>query len=76
MKRLLALGSSALLLMSCTAPGPATSQPGSRGASASARPAPAAGAYAFPRKDTAYAQVAAEARRSGRPMLLYFWTSW
>ena len=81
MKRLLALGSAALLLTSCTTPGPSAAGPTAAPPAATGRQAPPvaarlAGGYGFTRLDTPYAQVAAEARRTGRPMLIYFWTSW
>ncbi len=34
------------------------------------------GDYAFSAKDTPYADVLAEARRTQRPAFLFFWASW
>ncbi|MDJ0521710.1 MAG: hypothetical protein QNJ90_06500 [Planctomycetota bacterium] len=40
-------------------------------------PAPVAhGSYAFPQQDVPYQAVLAEAQRTGKPALLFFWTSW
>jgi hypothetical protein len=57
--------------------------------SSSATPAPAApagyaqapapawgGGYAFAQRDAPYEQVLASARQTGRPAVLFFWTSW
>jgi hypothetical protein len=42
-----------------------------------AQPTPAArGGYAFRRQDEAFASVLAESRRTNRPAVLFFWTSW
>jgi len=38
--------------------------------------APSARSAAVLQHDTPYQQVLAQARSSGRPVLLYFWTSW
>ncbi len=56
------------------APAPSPSRAAPRGTA----PAPVAraGGYAFPSQDAPYESVLAEARRTGKPALLFFWTSW
>ncbi len=41
-------------------------------------PAPVAGTsgYAFTQRDTGYDEVLTQIRSTGRPGLLFFWTSW
>ena len=64
-----ALAALLLLLSGCTGAGaPASATPSTA--------APSRQAAGVLRHDTPYAQVAAEARRRGAPILLYFWTDW
>ncbi len=54
---------------------PTTRSPANVGTRAAA-PVVAGGGYAFPNQDAPYETVLAEARRTGKPALLFFWTSW
>jgi len=74
MKRIL-VTAAALALVACTGGTP------SRGTAARSAPSYAGlasrgGDYAFSAKDTPYADVLAEARRTNRPAFLFFWASW
>jgi len=65
-----ALGAAA----ACSSSGGPAPAPAARGAPA---PVPSrAGGYAFPTQDAPYEAILAEASRTGRPALLFFWTSW
>ena len=68
-----ALGVAAACSSSGTPSGAST--PASSGSSASA-PVGSSGGYAFPTRDAPYESILAEASRTGRPALLFFWTSW
>jgi hypothetical protein len=57
----------------CSSSGPAAPSAAGPGASA---PVMRGGGYAFPTKDAPYEAILAEASRTGRPALLFFWTSW
>jgi len=55
----------------CSSPGPSA-----RPTSGGAAPVISSGGYAFPTRDAPYESILAEAGRTGRPALLFFWTSW
>ena len=67
------------LTAACSSPSP-VAQPTqvARTGPAPRRPQPVAstGRSAIAQHDTPYTQVLAQARSSGRPTVLYFWTSW
>jgi len=55
---------------------PVASAPRAQPAGRRAQPPAPRGGPAITRHDTPYQQVLAEARSTGRPSVLYFWTSW
>lgn len=63
------------LAAACSSSDAPSRSPANVGTRATA-PVAATGGYAFPNQDAPYQSVLAEARRTGKPALLFFWTSW